>query len=83
MKCVTDAECRVMRRATRSIKGVRFGCTLRAYGVQPNDKRWEGDIRDKEESSIVQHGSNGDFDWPALESKFGDSCEGMLNWILL
>ena len=34
-------------------------------------QRWEGYIRDKEESSIIQHCSNGDFDWPLLESKFG------------
>jgi hypothetical protein len=43
------------------------------WGLRGSTKRqrWEGAIRDKEESSIFQHGSNGDFDWPVLESKFG------------
>jgi hypothetical protein len=58
-------------RATRSIKGVRFWLHPEGLRGSTKRKRWEGDIRDKEESSIVQHCSNGDFDWPLLESKFG------------
>ena len=57
-------------RATRSIKGVRF--LLHPEGLRGLNERqrWEGDIREKEESSILQHGGNGDFDWPVVESKF-------------